>query len=815
MPLAWLALGVVLGLFLGSVWAVPGLALLLLLAAVGGAWVLARSGGLRVGLPLLVVAGVLLGVLRGGPGLLESTALDLLPRFHGQEVELRGTVNGVAELVGTQVRFRLEAEAVRGDGTWRPATGAVQVWADASIQPADDRSHPFIAHGDLVTLRGLLDAPPSIGAFDYREHLAARGIGSQLSRASVTGVEPASGGGVLGAVHAARTRASEAIERHVAEPQAALTRALLLGLRGSVPPSVASDFRDAGMAHLLAVSGLHVGVLLGLSLLASASLLGRRRGLYLAVPIVVLWAYIALAGAPPSAVRAGAMGSAYLLALATGRLTAPLNALGLAALVLLAWSPAALWDRSFQLSFTAMLGVIVMGLPLARWAQGNLPSVGRGEAGMRALSLRGARSVAAALLVSAGAVTGSLPLVALNFHQVPLLGIPATLIALPLLPLLLVAGVLTAALGVVAPPLADAAGLVVAGAGGLVLLDAAVVSRIPGGVAQVDFVTAPWAWAAYAAMFAVLALLHRGRWAEAARGLAAALWRGPRRRADAWGLVALIAVLAGTLWLAAAGRPDGLLHVSFLDVGQGDATLIITPDGASVLIDGGGDPRVAIPLIDAALPPGRQRIDVAFLTHPHRDHMDGLLELARRGRIGRLVVPPVLPGEDDGWRRELDALGVSVHEGVEGMVVEFTDGVTVEVLNPPSPPLVGTASDVDNNGLVLRVRLGDAALLFTGDLFEGGERLMLERGADVGAAVLKLGHHGSETSTGAAFLEAVAPSIAVVSAGAENTLGHPSALVIERVGGYAGEGRIFETARQGTIEVTTDGSTWWVATERD
>ena len=195
--------------------------------------------------------------------------------------------------------------------------------------------------------------------------------------------------------------------------------------------------------------------------------------------------------------------------------------------------------------------------------------------------------------------------------------------------------------------------------------------------------------------------------------------------------------------------------------------------------------------------------------------MDGLLELARRGRIGRLVVPPVLPGEDDGWRRELDALGVSVHEGVEGMVVEFTDGVTVEVLNPPSPPLVGTASDVDNNGLVLRVRLGEAALLFTGDLFEGGERLMLERGADVGAAVLKLGHHGSETSTGAAFLAAVSPSIAVVSAGAENTLGHPSALVIERVGGYAGEGRIFETARQGTIEVTTDGSTWWVATERD
>ncbi len=560
MPLAWLALGVVLGLFAGSVWAAPAPAILLLLGGLGGAWALARSGGLRVGLPLLVAAGVLLGVLRAGPGLLAPEGL--LPRFHGQEVELRGTLTGVAELVGAQVRFRLEAEAVRGDGTWRPSTGAVQVWAGANIDPVDGRGHPFLAHGDVVTLRGVLDAPRSIGSFDYREHLAARGIGSELARASVVGVEPASGGGLPGAVHAVRGELSDAIERHVAEPQAALTRALLLGMRGSIPPGVARDFRDSGMAHLLAVSGMHVGVVLGLSLLASASLLGRRRGLYLVAPFVLLWVYIALAGAPPSAVRAGAMGSAYLLALAAGRLTAPLNALGLAALVLLAWDPAVLWDRSFQLSFTSMLGVIVIGLPLWRRVRGRLPSVRPGELGMRALALRVGRAVAAALLVSAGAVAGSLPLVALNFHQVPLLGIPATLIALPVLPVLLVAGVVTALAGSLAPPLADAAGLVVAAAGGLVLLDAAVVSRIPGGVVGVGFVTAAWAWASYAAMFAVAALLHLDRWAGGARGLAVALWRGPPRRADAAGIVAAFAVLAGALWLAVAARPDGLLHVS-------------------------------------------------------------------------------------------------------------------------------------------------------------------------------------------------------------------------------------------------------------
>ncbi len=174
-----------------------------------------------------------------------------------------------------------------------------------------------------------------------------------------------------------------------------------------------------------------------------------------------------------------------------------------------------------------------------------------------------------------------------------------------------------------------------------------------------------------------------------------------------------------------------------------------------------------------------------------------------------------MEGEPAAWRRELDALGLSVHEGGEGMAVRFADGVTVEVLNPPSPPLTGTASDIDNNGLVLRVRLGDAAVLFTGDLFADGERLMMDRGADVGASLMKLGHHGSETSSGASFLQAVSPSIAVVSAGEGNRFGQPSELVLERVRAYVAGGRVFSTPQQGTIEVTTDGSTWWVATERD
>ncbi len=128
---------------------------------------------------------------------------------------------------------------------------------------------------------------------------------------------------------------------------------------------------------------------------------------------------------------------------------------------------------------------------------------------------------------------------------------------------------------------------------------------------------------------------------------------------------------------------------------------------------------------------------------------------------------------------------------------------------------MGTASDIDNNGLVLRVRTGDAALVFTGDLYEDGERLMVDRGAELSARVLKLGHHGSDRASATAFLRAVAPSIAIVSAGLENPFGQPSPRVLDRLGAPAAGARIFQTLRHGTIEVTTDGATWWVATERD
>jgi competence protein ComEC len=494
MPLVWPALGFAVGLFLGASWNLSPLPVMLLLAALPGGYVLSRPSGLRLGMPALLVAGLLLGVLRGGPELLLAPGLS---EYHGSSVELRGVVRGLPELVGSRVRLRMDVAEARTprprshDSGWRDAGGRVVAWVDGAIEPVDGRVHPFMLDGDGISISGSIVEPQPIGAFDYREHLLARGIGSVVSQAVVLEVAPADGFGPMRALHAARGRLARAIERHVPEPQAALTTALVLGLRGGLSRETSEQFRDSGLAHLLAVSGMHVGVMLGTSLVAAAWLFGRRRGLYLIAPLLILWAYVLLAGAPASAVRAGVVGTAYLLALWTGRASVPVNALGIATLAMLALDPRAAWDRSFQLSFAALAGVLLIGLPAWAWVSQHwtCPALARR---LDPLTNRTLHGTAAAALVSGGAVLGSLPLVAFNFGQVPVWGIPATLLALPLLPLLLVSGFATALVGIVIPPLATLVGLVPAAAAGFVMAEASFVSGLPMSTAGAGWVTVTW-----------------------------------------------------------------------------------------------------------------------------------------------------------------------------------------------------------------------------------------------------------------------------------------------------------------------------------
>ena len=366
MTLLAVASAFLLGVFLGDRLDPPVSALLVFTSGACLVMLFLRRVGRSV-FPAVLVLWVVIGGLRMA---LTSDPTAELARYHTQSpVQVEGLVLDDAGPAGSATRFPVHVERVLSDGVWTEVEGTALVTARPSAQPAGRRDPPHIRYGDRLRLEGPLTAPPELDDFDYPVYLARQGIGSVMSFPSVTVLGEGQGEQLRSALFGVRRSLHESLGRSTPEPTASLGQALLLGMRETIPDEVLDDFRATGTSHLLAISGLHVGILMALVLPMSARVFGRRRSLYLIVPLVAVWLYAVLAGLSPSVVRASIMGTVYLAALALGRPKSILPALGLAATVMVALSPNILWSVSFQLSFAAMAGIATLADPIGRKLQ--------------------------------------------------------------------------------------------------------------------------------------------------------------------------------------------------------------------------------------------------------------------------------------------------------------------------------------------------------------------------------------------------------------------------------------------------------------
>ncbi len=843
MALTLLAAAWVLGLALGwatplpwtavALWGVAALALWGCLALRADPAHAFAEGPPRMALwGLLVVAALLAGLWWGGAS--GAVAFEPLP---SQPVAFEAQV--VADPVETGSAHRLEV-APRKDTSDAALPDRVLVTLRPSATLVRERDAPYFRYGDVLRLEGRLETPPRFGyredpddvlsnedrpetpprfaGFDYREYLARQGIAAVMPFPRAALVDEEQGSWALGRVYALRHRLADSLQRSLPQPHAALAQAVLLGLRGNLPDDVREDFLETGTGHLLAISGLHVGVLLGLTLAASRAVLGGGRW-HLLVPLVALWLYALLSGMAPPVVRASIMGTLFLAARFSGRPGAGMPALSVAAGVMAGLDPALLRDVSFHLSFTAIVGLLLFAPPI----QAYLNSLLESRLSERGPVLRWSKGLAAALAVGWAVTLATLPLLAFTFHRISLLGIPTTLLALPVLPPLLLGSVLTGALGLVWGPLGTAVGIVtwvpisyllglVAAfdALGLVVAHEALPSET---LDAEPF--APWLLAAYYGWLLMLA----------ARRPIARLIR-LAARGDVWRLrgfrvpfrlaAPVLAVAAALLWAGALSAPDGKLHVTFLDVGQGDATLIVTPSGRQVLVDGGPDPRLVTRGLGARLPFWDRSLDVVALTHPHGDHVNGLLDVLDRYDVDLFLhrSADYPTAEYARWEQAVAERGgrSTVVEAQRGHRIALGDGVVLDVLHPGPVTIEG---ETNNNSLVLRLSYGEVVFLLTGDVETPIESMLLARGASLDATVLKVGHHGSATSTSAPFLEAVSPSLAVISVGEDNRFGHPDDEALQRLHAVLPHDRVLLTAQHGDVAVTTDGRRLWLQTARE
>jgi competence protein ComEC len=273
-----------------------------------------------------------------------------------------------------------------------------------------------------------------------------------------------------------------------------------------------------------------------------------------------------------------------------------------------------------------------------------------------------------------------------------------------------------------------------------------------------------------------------------------------------------VGVTSLLVWLAVLSLPDGRLHVAFLDVGQGDAILITLPDGDQMLIDGGPSATELTWRLGQEMPFWDRTLELVVNTHPDSDHLGGLVSLLDRYNVEQALVADIEGDSQlyEEWEQELVEAALTPAIGLAGMQLDLGQGITATILSPG--PLTAKIEEPNNHSIVLHLQFGRVSFLLPGDIEAPVEAKLVRAKTPLTATVLKSPHHGSKTSSGAAFLEAVSPQIVVVSVGKDNRFGHPAPEVMER---YAEHGLpVLRTDERGTIEFVTDGERLWVETGR-
>ena len=754
-------------------------------------------------MPALLLAAVCVGLLR--VHLSELDQPDGLAGLYEEHVAVEGVVVTDPEPAGQAWRFKFRVEAVELEGRTGEVSGVVLVAATAPTGLAAERGRHPLKYGDRLRLNGVLQATEAEGEYDYAAYLARQGVHSRMLFPEVVLIEAGQGAWFYQWLYSVRRDLADSINEVVAEPQASVGQAMLVGLRAGIPDELDQSFRRSGLTHILAISGMNIGIVLRLSIVVSRGIFGRK-SLYLLGPLAVLWLYALLAGMSPSVVRAAVMGTVYLAALFFGRPNSALPGLGLAAGAMVTITPAVLWDISFQLSFAAVAGIAAFTEPIARLLR-SLPVF---QSGIGAVA-------AEPIAVTVAATAATIPLTAFYFQSVAWIGIPATLLVLPVLPVVLVAHAAAGLVGMASAAVGSVFGWMAWLPTAYVTEVTELAARVPGGEAETGRL------AAFAVLLYYGVLVTFLVWGPAKRLLDRQAGSRSEEKAVEFGVgpklalptVAAVAV-AALVWVAATTAPDGKLHVVFVDVGQGDAIFIETPSGQQVLVDGGPDSLEAVQFLGTRMGFADKSLGMVVLTHPHADHVVGLLEVLERYRVGRVLEA----GQDHegptyaAWRVSVQEEGAEVVNAREGQTFAIEDGVSIQVLNPPAKPLRGTSSDVNNSSVVLRIVYGKVSFLFTGDISEEAEGWLVRQGAHLDSDVLKVAHHGSRTSSSEDFLDKVTPRIVVVSVGKENSFGHPHPETLEALYREVGEEAVLMTAERGTIEVVTDGEHLEVKTER-
>jgi len=797
----------------------------------------------------------------------------------GEPVEIIGTINTAPELAPERIYLSLQTEQVSSFGQSHLTRGLVALVIpledEAARQEFDQLRLDYGARVRTLALLGDRRGYQNPGAPKFDEMLEFNGFdaaGSIKSPLLIERLDDAPRNPLLGWLYRLRARAIAVCLQSFRQPASGILVAAVFGNRHFLDRRTAEIFRAGGTFHLLVISGLHVAMLALVVMWLTAKLI-RVRWVQFTLVLTVMWAYALMVGAQPSVTRAVVMLTVVLLGKLLFRTSPGANTLATSAIILLAWQPLNLFSPGFQLSFLTMLAILVVVSPLYRRLQligqwqpsAQTPYPPRVPKPIKVLAeilfwnerefrremeqahvrfrlqkssiarwlnrwrlQTPLRWIVGTVFTTTVIQIGLLPLMISQFHRVSIVSPIANVIESVLVSALMLAGIVFLLLHNIVGSLTLNLAWAINGLGWLTVKSAEplLVWR------KASFRVPDWSESPamiyvmfFVAVLVLIVLLNewnpfrKGDDSQAAN----------RKLVGRIGFTVASNVLL-TLTILLVIHPfepafqRGRLSVTFLDVGQGDAMLLVFPGGKTMLLDSGGrlnfdsDETIedgeevfvedSIGIAEAAVMPalwrrGIKRLDWIVVSHGDADHVEGFGDIVRSFDTGQVVraVSPLNNLPTDLFDQAARSAGLPVWCVRAGDEFEI-DGVRVEVLSP-SGDANSAAMSSNNQSLVLRVSFGNRSFLLTGDIEKEAEA-QLVAAASLKTDVLKIAHHGSQTSTTKEFLERAQPQHVVISVADPNPYGHPHVEVIERL--QISGAKIWRTSHCGAITISTDGS---------